>query len=585
MRTLLLLMLLFSTFAIPSFAKESTESELLHQLSTAEGIDKLLILHELQQTFLYEPKDKYYNQLILQEAQQQKNLTYESIAVLSFVAYYYRVFDSDSIYDYADRALEFAGKYNKPLMTFQVRELLVRRYIDQGHFSMGLKKAIELYDEAKQYPGNPDIQFIGNLVMALGYLNLGQNEEAIYYSNESINALDKGGLIHYGKGQAYGLLIAAYKNIGNEEMLYLYTDSFCYDAQHLIESYPKLNQADFELTCILNRTHYLIETGELDEAWEAIEEGDRLMGEKKAYLFFKYHANFNKMLYYRETGDIEKCWDYYRICYDYCHENNLESEIRNLLRFRVNTLNKIGNYDKSSQTYNKLLLHIDSVNQNRLGFEIEQLRKDYNLDKKEDEISHQKEKYNLTIRFIVALLILLLLLSGLTVTILNILRIIRKKNHSLFNQIAGLTAAKKELMEFKDMMQNNLPALTEKWEKGEAAEDSLFQKIESYMQEKSPYTNFDYGRHELVIAMNTNEVYLAKAIKKGAGLTIHEYINRWRMEYATRLLLSQPNLTIEAIASDAGFASIRNFYRLFKEQHGMSPAEFRNYVVSEKAKN
>jgi AraC-type DNA-binding domain-containing proteins len=412
---------------------------------------------------------------------------------------------------------------------------------------------------------------------------MGLYREAITYANEALRFATPYNRLPYAKVQCYGILRAAYKDIGNTEMLYRYTDSLCTATQDVIEEYPTLNTSDFELSCALNMAYSLIEAGQMEEAWKAIEESDGMMGDSP-YLFLIYQSNANKMYYYRAIGNIERCQEYYQLCYDYCRENNLEFEVRNLLRFRANTLSTIGQFDKSAQLYNQLLFHIDSVNRNRLGVELQQLQEDFESDKKEFEIAHKKDRSSLTIQFIVSLSILLLLLVVLAFIILNILRSIRKKNHSLFSQIAELNTTKKELTKYKEMLQNNLQGVTED-ERIDPDDNILFDKTENYMQVESPYTKADFGRHELVTAMNTSETNLARAIKKRARLTTHEYINRWRMKYATQLLLTQPNLSIEAIANDAGFSSSRNFYQLFKEQHGMSPAEFRSYAKSERERN
>lgn len=109
-------------------------------------------------------------------------------------------------------------------------------------------------------------------------------------------------------------------------------------------------------------------------------------------------------------------------------------------------------------------------------------------------------------------------------------------------------------------------------------DEKLFFKVEEFLNTERPYIRSDYGRKELVSDMLTNDVYLARAVKKGSGMTIHEYLNKKRIDHAKKLLLKNINMTIEAVASDSGFASLRNFYRLFKEASGMSPAQFRSYI-------
>lgn len=572
-----LLLLLASLFAINSFAIESIESELLRQLSTAKGEERLVILHKLQQTFLYESKDKYYNDLLLEEAQRQQNSKYQAIAHTSRTVHHYRDFDTDSVFYYAEIAEKFDKEHGEYRSLFQVKEIVIYRYIGQGHFSLALKKALKMNEQALLID-NPRVHVLSYMTLAHVYWGTGQLDEVILNAQKALDTcIEEDNEAPYNKIQCYDLMARAYTSNGDIANVMLYTDSLCNQVEYVRENFPVFNLTEFEQMCILHTAYYYIETNQLEDAWRAMEKGDSLLGDGSLPHFY-YQTYINKMRYYRAVGNYDKCWEYYQKSFDYCKGNNLEGEIRSLLRFRANTLNMAMEYDKSSQTYDELLSHVDSVNRERLAYEIGQLQTDYELDKKEIEIVHRDKRYNLTIQFIVVLSSLLLLLIILAVIAFKKLRSIRKKNYLLFNQISELSNAKKELVEFKDMLQDNLPGLTES--KDELSDDSLYAKIDNYMREEKPYILPEYGRRELIIDMNTNEAYLAKAIKKGTKLTIHEYINRWRMDYAKQLLLENTNLTIEAVAGDAGFTSIRSFYRLFKEQHGMSPAEFRNYAVN-----
>ncbi|WP_164779592.1 AraC family transcriptional regulator [Paenibacillus kobensis] len=58
--------------------------------------------------------------------------------------------------------------------------------------------------------------------------------------------------------------------------------------------------------------------------------------------------------------------------------------------------------------------------------------------------------------------------------------------------------------------------------------------------------------------------------------TLHQYVNRVRIEKACRLLVSRPNLSLTDIGLDCGFSSIAGFSRTFKLYHRMSPSEYRS---------
>ena len=70
--------------------------------------------------------------------------------------------------------------------------------------------------------------------------------------------------------------------------------------------------------------------------------------------------------------------------------------------------------------------------------------------------------------------------------------------------------------------------------------------------------------------------YLSKAINKNRNKTFVEFINEYRVTEAKRLLCGKEIefLTIEAIGLEAGFNSKSTFFRVFKQQTGVTPQFF-----------
>ena len=109
-----------------------------------------------------------------------------------------------------------------------------------------------------------------------------------------------------------------------------------------------------------------------------------------------------------------------------------------------------------------------------------------------------------------------------------------------------------------------------------AVNGALFVRIENYLHESKRYLDKDISRTTLAGELKTNENYLAKAIRKGAGMTVNEYINSLRIAYACALL-SDPagNTRIAKIAAESGFNNRISFYRSFVGKYGISPGEYR----------
>ncbi len=75
----------------------------------------------------------------------------------------------------------------------------------------------------------------------------------------------------------------------------------------------------------------------------------------------------------------------------------------------------------------------------------------------------------------------------------------------------------------------------------------------------------------------TNRTYISRLINDEFEMNFNEFVNKYRVEEAKRLLLSRENnkFTMEYIAQQAGFGSVASFSRAFKEIEGTTPGKYR----------
>jgi len=107
-------------------------------------------------------------------------------------------------------------------------------------------------------------------------------------------------------------------------------------------------------------------------------------------------------------------------------------------------------------------------------------------------------------------------------------------------------------------------------------ETDLFSRVQELMEKDKLYLDPAFNRNRLAQMLFTNERYLATAIQEATGLTIQNFIARCRINYACSfLLLSDDRRTIEEIALDSGFSSLRTFNRSFRDVIGMTPSQYR----------
>jgi AraC family transcriptional regulator len=75
--------------------------------------------------------------------------------------------------------------------------------------------------------------------------------------------------------------------------------------------------------------------------------------------------------------------------------------------------------------------------------------------------------------------------------------------------------------------------------------------------------------------VGTHPVHLARTFRRLYGMTTGEYVRRLRISCA-REALTRKEISLSAVAAQAGFADQSHFGRIFKAATGMTPLEFRN---------
>lgn len=79
---------------------------------------------------------------------------------------------------------------------------------------------------------------------------------------------------------------------------------------------------------------------------------------------------------------------------------------------------------------------------------------------------------------------------------------------------------------------------------------------------------------ELSESVNLSKHYFMRFFKKYMGTTCIEYINDYRLNIATNLLLTT-NAQITEIATSIGITNLSYFNRIFKKKYNMTPKEYR----------
>lgn len=105
----------------------------------------------------------------------------------------------------------------------------------------------------------------------------------------------------------------------------------------------------------------------------------------------------------------------------------------------------------------------------------------------------------------------------------------------------------------------------------------LYQKVISYI---SAHFTENITLHALAQIFGYNEKYLSHSLHTLTGVHFTSLIAMYRIELAKKLLLSERQKTISAIALASGFSALNTFNRAFKKMVGMTPLEYRKEAVA-----
>ena len=74
--------------------------------------------------------------------------------------------------------------------------------------------------------------------------------------------------------------------------------------------------------------------------------------------------------------------------------------------------------------------------------------------------------------------------------------------------------------------------------------------------------------------VNMAEGSLCRFFKDNIGMTLFEYLNQIKTDFACKLLMDQ-DLSVMEICLDSGFNNLSHFNKLFKKNTGVTPSEYR----------
>ena len=148
-----------------------------------------------------------------------------------------------------------------------------------------------------------------------------------------------------------------------------------------------------------------------------------------------------------------------------------------------------------------------------------------------------------------------------------------RKKRQAFIKLAEKNIEAATKCDSKDV-NKNLSEFTEK-------QQNIVSRLEKAINTDQIYTDIELTIDSIAKSIQTNRTELSQVIKMISKKTYPVFINEQRIKHAVRLLSnSGTKYSVDGIACDSGFKSTSNFYKLFKENTGMTPAEFQKSLTT-----
>jgi AraC-like DNA-binding protein len=103
----------------------------------------------------------------------------------------------------------------------------------------------------------------------------------------------------------------------------------------------------------------------------------------------------------------------------------------------------------------------------------------------------------------------------------------------------------------------------------------LMERIRKVVESEKLYLNSELKMSDVAAMLHTNSTYISESINTQKKCSFSQFINSYRVEYAKRLIRSNPDAKLSTLCIEAGFSNETSFFRTFKAMTGMTPNEWR----------
>jgi len=99
-------------------------------------------------------------------------------------------------------------------------------------------------------------------------------------------------------------------------------------------------------------------------------------------------------------------------------------------------------------------------------------------------------------------------------------------------------------------------------------------RLEQWMETEKPYLDPNFKLIDLMQVLPMNRTYLSEFINSTYDCTFYQFVTRYRIEEAKRIMRENSEMKMADVATRSGFSSPSAFTKIFTKEMGQTPSEW-----------
>ena len=112
----------------------------------------------------------------------------------------------------------------------------------------------------------------------------------------------------------------------------------------------------------------------------------------------------------------------------------------------------------------------------------------------------------------------------------------------------------------------------------DVANAELMQRIHHLVVEEKQFLNSDLTVSDIAKQLGTHRNNISSCVNLIKDCNFTQYVNGYRIEYAKQLMRQHPDMKLNTVGLESGFANETSFYRTFKMITGKTPSEWKTTI-------